>query len=190
MSLTPWSTVGAIWTTLLIVWVLGALTAKRAVRREFGPARLAQLVVLASAWALLSRPSAEFGALNHRFVPDVWAVGWVGVALAIGGAVFALWARFTIGSNWSGTITVKTDHELQTRGPYAVVRHPIYSGLLLALLGTALVVGEWRAIVALALAFVGWRWKSLIEERVMTEQFGGAYEDYKRRVKALIPFVL
>ena len=186
----PSTIVGTVWTVLLVVWVLAAITAKRAVRREFGPARLAQLIVLASAWALLSRSSSEFGALNHRFVPDVPAVGWIGVALVLAGAAFAIWARFTIGSNWSGTITVKTDHELQTSGPYAIVRHPIYSGLLLTLLGTALVVGEWRAVAALALAFVGWRWKSLIEERVMTEQFGDAYEDYKRRVKALIPFVV
>ena len=76
------------------------------------------------------------------------------------------------------------------RGPYAIVRHPIYSGLLLTIAGTAIVVGEWRGLVAVGLALVAWRWKSLIEERVMTEQFGSAYESYKSRVKAIIPFVL
>ena len=190
MMMSPSAIVAAIWIGLLAVWLLAAVTAKPAARREFGPARLGQLAILVAAWCLLYRPRPEFGPLNERFVADLPVVGGIGVVLALAGAAFAVWARLTIGRNWSGTITVKADHELQTSGPYAIVRHPIYSGLLFTLLGTAVVIGEWRGLAALALAFVGWRWKSLIEERVMTEQFGKAYADYKRRVKALIPFVL
>ena len=190
MPVTPWSIVGAIWTVLLVVWVVAAVTTKRTVRRETGPARLAQLGINVSAWLLMTNRVPVRGALHERFVPDTPAVAWAGVALAIAGAAFALWARFTIGRNWSGTITLKSEHELITRGPYSIVRHPIYTGLLLTLLGTALVVGEWRGLAAVALAFIGWRWKSLIEERVMVEQFGPAYVDYRHRVKALIPFVL
>lgn len=190
MPVTPWSLVGAIWTVLLVVWVVAAVRTKRTVRRERGPARLAQLGINVSAWLLMTNRVPVRGALDARFVPDTPAVAWAGVALALAGAAFALWARFTIGRNWSGTITLKSEHELITRGPYAIVRHPIYTGLLLTLLGTALVVGEWRGLAAVALAFIGWRWKSLVEERVMVEQFGPAYVDYRHRVKALIPFVL
>jgi protein-S-isoprenylcysteine O-methyltransferase Ste14 len=187
---TPWSLVGAIWTILLVVWLAGALTSKRTVRREAGPARFAQLVINLTAWLLLTNRLAAGSPLDARFVPDRPDVSAIGVALTLVGAVFALWARFTIGRNWSGTITLKSEHELMTRGPYAIVRHPIYTGLLTALLGTAVVLGEWRGLAAVALAFVGWRWKSLIEERLMVEQFGAAYTDYRNRVKALIPYVL
>lgn len=190
MPATPWSIVGAIWTVLLVVWVVAAVTTKRTVRRESGPARLAQLGINVTAWLLLTNRVPVRGMLAARFVPETPAVAWAGVLLALAGAVFALWARFTIGRNWSGTITLKSDHELITRGPYSIVRHPIYTGLLLTLLGTALLVGEWRGLAAVALAFIGWRWKSLIEERVMVQQFGPAYVDYRHRVKALIPFVL
>ena len=188
--ITPSWTVGAIWTVLLVVWVVASVTTKRTVRRETGPARLAQLGINVSAWLLMTNRVPVRGALAERFVADTTAVAWAGVALALAGAAFALWARFTIGRNWSGTITLKSEHELITRGPYSIVRHPIYTGLLLTLLGTALVVGEWRGLAAVALAFIGWRWKSLIEERVMVEQFGPAYVDYRHRVKAIIPFVL
>jgi len=191
MPSTPSSAIVTIWTGLVVVWVIGALTAKATLRRrQPGGSRAAQLVLGATAWWVLVRPHADLGALNARFIADHASVQWTGVALATVGAAFTLWARVTLGGNWSGTITVKRDHELITSGPYAIVRHPIYSGLLLTLAGTALVVGEWRALIAVPFAFIAWRWKSLIEEQVMIEQFGPAYEAYKVRVKALIPFVL
>jgi protein-S-isoprenylcysteine O-methyltransferase Ste14 len=95
-----------------------------------------------------------------------------------------------LGSNWSGTVTVKQNHELVQSGPYAIVRHPIYSGFLLGALGTALSVGEARGLIALALAFVGWVAKTRVEEQFMVEQFNGDYVRYRREVKRLIPFVL
>jgi protein-S-isoprenylcysteine O-methyltransferase Ste14 len=180
----------AIWLVLLGVWVVGAMTAKQTVRREAGPSRLGQLALNLTTWILMTNRGPDHTVLNARAVADTIAVHSLGLAIALAGACFTLWARFTIGRNWSGTITVKTDHELMTRGPYAIVRHPIYSGLLLTLLGTAFVVGEYRSFIAVGFAFAGWKWKSLTEERVMTEQFGEVYLDYKRRVKALIPFVL
>ena len=91
--------------------------------------------------------------------------------------------------NWSSNVTVKVNHELRRHGPYAFVRHPIYSGLLLGLFGTALAIGEMCDRSGFALAFIGWRTKSLVEERFMQEQFGDRYSLYKREVKALIPFV-
>lgn len=190
MLLTPSSAIRAIWIGLIVVWALGAVMAKATVRRQSGPPRLAQLGLTVAAWWLLFGSNAQLGPLNNRFISDDDVIQWTGVAIAVVGAAFTLWARATLGRNWSGTITVKRDHQLMTTGPYAIVRHPIYSGLLLTLAGTAVVVGEWRALVALVVVFVAWRWKSLIEERVMIEQFGSAYETYKGRVKALIPFVL
>ncbi len=100
------------------------------------------------------------------------------------------WRVTPSAGNWSGVVTVKADHELITTGPYTIVRHPIYTGLLLGFVGSAIARGEWRGVVAVVLVLASlWR-KLLLEERWMREQFGEAYETYRRRVRALIPFVL
>jgi protein-S-isoprenylcysteine O-methyltransferase Ste14 len=130
------------------------------------------------------------GPLAWRLLPAWPAIAWTGLALTVIGCAFAIWARLSLGRNWSGTVTVKEGHQLMRRGPYAVVRHPIYSGGLLALLGTALVVGELRGLLGVALAFLGWGTKLRLEEAFMSEQFGAEYTRYRREVKALIPFVL
>jgi len=92
--------------------------------------------------------------------------------------------------NWSQAVTLKEDHELITSGPYALVRHPIYTGLLIAFAGSAIARGEWRGLLAVALVFVAlWR-KLKLEERWMRSHFGEAYETYSRRVSALLPYVI
>ena len=190
MPFTPTNVVVGLWLGLFAVWIVAALGAKRTMRSEFGWPRVGQLVLNVTTWLLMTGRVLDDTVWSERALPDTLAIGVGGSVLALAGAVFTLWARFTIGRNWSGNITVKTDHELMTRGPYAIVRHPIYFGLLVTLAGTAVVVGEYRAFLAVVVAIVAWKWKSSIEERVMTEHFGDAYRDYKRRTKALIPFVL
>src|SRR5262249_13239381 len=110
--------------------------------------------------------------------------------LTLAGIGFSIWARLFLGRNWSGRVTIKEQHELIQSGPYSIVRHPIYSGFLLAILGTALVQGHLRSLLALPLAALGWSLKLRLEESFMAHQFGSAYLDYKRRVKALVPFVV
>ena len=105
-------------------------------------------------------------------------------------SLFAIWARNVLGRNWSGIVTLKQDHELIRTGPYRYVRHPIYTGLLIAFAGSAIARGEWRGLLALAIAFVAlWR-KLKLEEQWMIETFGDAYRRYRDEVRALIPFVL
>ena len=114
----------------------------------------------------------------------------LGAALTFAGIAFAIWARVWIAGNWSSDVTLKRNHELIVSGPYAFVRHPIYTGILLALTGTALAVGEWRGLLAVVLAGAAF-WRKLgIEEAVMRRQFGEAYTGYAERVSALIPFIL
>ena len=98
-------------------------------------------------------------------------------------------ARLSLGRNWSGAVTVKIDHTLIKNGPYAIVRHPIYSGFLLAVLGTAIAFNEVRVLVTVALAFVHVWTKVRIEERLMAEEFGSEYTEYCRHVKAFIQSV-
>src|SRR5271156_3537071 len=106
------------------------------------------------------------------------------------GQVFTVWARSHLAANWSGTVTFKAGHELITTGPYALARHPIYTGLLLGFLASALALGRWRGIVAVAVVGLAlWR-KLRLEEEGMRRLFGAGYVSYQRRVKALIPLVL
>jgi protein-S-isoprenylcysteine O-methyltransferase len=130
------------------------------------------------------------GWLNSRFLPDMAAVAWAGVTMTAGGIAFAVWARFALGRNWSSQVALKQGHELVRSGPYRLVRHPIYSGVLLALLGTAAAIGELRGLIAFGLFVAGWWLKARVEEVVLVEQFGEQYRIYKSEVKALIPFVL
>jgi protein-S-isoprenylcysteine O-methyltransferase Ste14 len=123
-------------------------------------------------------------------LPDSPAIAFAGLALTIAGVGVAVWARLLLGANWSAAITIKRGHQIIRRGPYAVVRHPIYSGGLLALLGTTIGFGELRGLAGFALVFIAWWMKSRLEESSLEGQFGASYTQYKREVKGLIPFVL
>jgi protein-S-isoprenylcysteine O-methyltransferase Ste14 len=109
--------------------------------------------------------------------------------MTIAGVAFAIWARVTLGRNWSGTVTIKQDHELIRTGPYALVRHPIYTGIMFAVLGTAIFDGEIRSIILIVATFSLLIHKMRMEEQFMTEQFGSGYTNYRQNTKALVPFV-
>jgi protein-S-isoprenylcysteine O-methyltransferase Ste14 len=180
-----------LWLALGIFWLVGAITAKRSARTQSPVSRLLQITPEIVAFFLLFGRFRWPDWLRLRFAPEdslTWT--WVGLALTAAGIAFAIWARLWIGRNWSGRVTIKEEHELIQNGPYAIVRHPIYSGFLLAILGTAIVHGELRSLLALPLATLGWTFKLRMEESFMTQQFGSVYLDYKRRVKALVPFVV
>jgi protein-S-isoprenylcysteine O-methyltransferase Ste14 len=177
------------WCAMLAVWLIGALTTKRAVRRYSRFSRILETAVLIIAYFLIFDTDFSVGFLRARVLPATPSAHILGVAVTFAGLLFAIWARFRLGRNWSGEITIKQDHELIRTGPYSVVRHPIYSGLLLGLLGTAIAFGEVRDFIGVLLASVAWRLKSLVEEQYMTEQFGAEYTNYKREVKALVPFI-
>ena len=180
-----------LWLTLGLVWLVGALMAKRTERTQSSSSRVRHLALEASAFFLVFGRISWPAWLEWHFVADRSTVArWSGLALTAAGIGFAIVARFWIGRNWSGRVTIKERHQLIQNGPYSVVRHPIYSGLLLALLGTAIVHGEIRGLLGLALAAMGWVFKLRTEEAFLLRQFGKAYRDYKQRVKALVPFVV
>jgi len=165
------------------------VTSKRVVRAQSRSSRLITLVLSFFGFWLVFDPRFHRGWLAHRFLPHSNLVGATGLLLTFLGVAFAIWARLQLGGNWSGTVTVKHDHTLIRQGPYAVVRHPIYSGFLLGTLGVALIVGEYRCLLGVLVLFVGFLLKSRMEEHFMQEQFGGDYLTYQQQVKALIPFV-
>lgn len=182
------ATIVALWLCWAAAWTAAAIAVKPSARREPMLSRLLHLGPLAVAVLLLWGP--PLAALRVRFVPSSRAIEWSGAALVAVGLLFTVWARVHLGTNWSGIVTVKRDHELVTSGPYALVRHPIYSGLVLAFAGSAIALGEARGVLAAAIVAASlWR-KLRLEERWMSERFGGEYERYRDRVRALVPFVL
>ena len=178
-----------LWFVFIAVWIALARGGKAVAERESRYSRLSHYLPLAIAIYLLSAPHVPIAPLNDRFAPlSLWPVRF-GAALTFAGLAFALWARMLLGGNWSSSVTIKRDHELVVDGPYRWVRHPIYTGILVALAGTALAVGEWRAALAVVFAAAAFWRKLRIEEALMRRQFGDTYAQYAARVPALIPFV-
>ncbi len=171
------------------VWVIGSFTAKRAARSQSVSSRVLHAALAFLAFLAGFTRLFQFGRLARPFAPPTFAVIYAGVGLTFAGIALAIWARFFLGGNWSSTVTVKVNHTLIRRGPYSIVRHPIYSSLLLALFGTVLVYREVQGLVATGLVFFLLLLKARLEEEFMTEQFGTEYLDYRRHVKAIIPFV-
>jgi protein-S-isoprenylcysteine O-methyltransferase Ste14 len=182
--------INAVWGLVAIYWIVGMVRAKPTVRRESILSSALHVALGCAAVFLVWGPATDIGFFSHRVTSAAAWVQWLGLAATIGGCAFAIWARASIGANWSSMVTVKQNHELILHGPYAVVRHPIYSGFLLALAGTAIAVGEIRAFIGLGLAFIGFLLKSAAEERFMREEFSDEYARYSQRVRRLIPFIL
>lgn len=178
------------WIAFLVIWLIAAVGTKRTARTQPAASRMLQGGLAAAGAVLLFARDMSSGWLNLQLLPDSAALADTGALLTVAGIGFAVWARFALGRNWSGVVTIKQDHELIRSGPYALVRHPIYSGILLAVVGTALVVNELRGFVAIALATLALWMKSRTEESFMLQQFGDQYRDYQREVRALIPYVL
>jgi protein-S-isoprenylcysteine O-methyltransferase Ste14 len=171
------------WAAFWIYWLLAAFSVKRG--------RLA--------WSRELRIRAVIGVLvivlirlgafrDHGLNSDPWRA-LVGLVLFAVGLGFAIWARVHLGRNWGSPMSQKNDPELVASGPYRLVRHPIYSGILVASIGTAVAL-SWAWLIAVALAGVYFVYSAIIEERNLTEQFPDTYPAYKCSTKMLVPFIL
>ncbi len=190
------------WLFWVAVWVVARARTKPVLQRESTASRAYYLsLIVASIVLLLLAKATRLGAaliasgppaswLYVRFIPYYTGVVWVGGPLVLAGMVVAVWARIQLGGNWSGSVTLKENHELIRSGPYRFVRHPIYTGMLLAVAGTACAIGQIRGVLGFVLAFYALWHKSRIEERLMIESFGESYRSYRTQVKGLIPFLL
>jgi len=126
----------------------------------------------------------------YRVLPDILPVVIGGLIVVILGICFAVWARVHLGSNWSSRPAIRENHTITRTGPYAIVRHPIYTGILTGMLGTAIATGALLVFLVLLVMLVLFLIKIRMEEQFLAEEFGGDYERYRLEVKALIPYVL
>jgi protein-S-isoprenylcysteine O-methyltransferase Ste14 len=172
-----------LWAAFWLYWLLAAFSMKRgrtSWRRE-GRVRLVLLVIV----IVLVRLGAFSG---HGVRTDPLREG-IGLALFVVGLAFAIWARLNIGRNWGTPMMQKEKPELVTSGPYRLVRHPIYSGVLVAGAATAVALSWWW-FVPVALATAYFIYSATVEERFLTNEFPDSYPAYKRSTKMLVPFIL
>jgi protein-S-isoprenylcysteine O-methyltransferase Ste14 len=177
----------ALWVIWLIVWIGAAFAVKRTRRRaRLGPTLVERVPVIAGFLVLVLRRWLP-AVLTTRFLPEPPELALVALILVVAGMIVAYWARAHLGRNWSGEVMVKVGHTLITSGPYRSVRHPIYSGMTLALVGSALATGAPYGFVGLALILFGFLVRVGQEEALMRETFPGEYDDYSRHTARLIP---
>lgn len=177
----------SLWLAWCFYWLVASLRTKPTRRQEGVASRASHIVPLLLGVLLLSFPRLAGPWLRVRVLPPAYAWFWVGFCCVALGLGFSVVARVWLGGNWSGTVTLKQGHELIRTGPYRFVRHPIYTGLLLAVLGSAIAIGEWRGLLGFALFVLAFVHKLGIEERFLTQQFGDSYTRYRRDVPALVP---
>lgn len=180
----------ALWLCWALYWYASSFSASAPKRVQKARARLFYLLEMACAAALLTFPALGAGWLGAQIVPRTEALFVIGALLLAAGLSFSVWARLHLGQHWSGHVTLKAGHKLIRTGPYAIVRHPIYTGILLAIVGTAIAIDQGRGVLALVIAVEANVRKLRLEERWLTEEFGSEYEQYRREVKGLIPGVV
>lgn len=179
-----------LWCLWGLYWGLSSLRVKQVQRIESIRSRLGHVLPLLVAAYLLAVPKTPFAWLNRHFMPTGQWSYVAGTVITVLGLAFAVWARVHIGRNWSGMVTVKADHELVRSGPYRWVRHPIYTGILLGFVGSALARAQWSGVAAVVIVFAAFWRKLKLEEHFMTETFGDRYREYREQVSALIPLLL
>jgi protein-S-isoprenylcysteine O-methyltransferase Ste14 len=176
-----------LWVVFFLYWAISALRSKAAKKTESGAERLQRMVPLAVAYLLLFYRATSFGWLGKRFVTDSSPPAVIGVSLTAAGVAFAIWARWHLGANWSAIVSIREQHELIRSGPYRRVRHPIYTGMLLAMAGTALVLGEVRGLLAFAITLFAFYWKARKEEAWLTREFGEKFNAHAQRTGMFLP---
>ena len=177
----------ALWLLFGVYWLVSALKRKKTKQRESILQRFGYTLPLVVGFYLLSQPQARYGWLGNRFFPSGPFGEWLGVLVTAAGIAVALWARWHLGTNWSGVVTLKEGHELIRTGPYRTIRHPIYTGILFALLGTAITFGEVRALLMVAITWASFYVKARREESFLSQEFGPNFEEHKQHTGMFLP---
>ncbi len=175
------------WMVLWLYWLFSARNQKAAKKRESGSERIRQILPMAACYILLFESRTGYGWLGSRFVPKRPELELAGLLITALGVAFAIWARAHLGANWSAVVSIRADHELIRTGPYRLIRHPIYTGMILAAIGTALVIGEVRGLLATAICLAAFYLKASNEERWLAHEFGEKFEAHTRDTGMFLP---
>jgi protein-S-isoprenylcysteine O-methyltransferase Ste14 len=179
--------IGGPWIVFAAYWAIGAFKTRPTAKKESFAARYGVMSMEVFGFYCLLSKDAGIGALGRRVVLRTVELRLVGVALLWAGIALALWARWHLGQYWSGRITIKEGHQLIRTGPYARLRHPIYSGLILAAAGTAIEIDQWRGVAAVCIIVFGFWIKGRREEALLTKQFGAEFDVHRRSTGFLLP---
>ncbi|MGH9828286.1 MAG: methyltransferase family protein [Blastocatellia bacterium] len=176
-----------LWFALGVYWVVTAFRVKRARLRENIVTSILRRCFGLIAFVLVFSPQGRIGVLGERFLPRGLAIELTGLLVTFAGLALAVWARYSLGGNWSGAVTLKEGHELIGSGPYRRIRHPIYTGFDIGIAGTALTVGEWRGVLAFAIAVVMYFVKARKEEAWLAREFGPAFDEHRTHTGMFLP---
>ena len=176
-----------VWAAFGLYWIAVARGGKATQTGESPFYRIMRLAILVITFTLLFWERTAIGFLAQRFMPQLPAVAYAGFLATLAGLTTALWARIHLGQYWSDKVVLKVDHQLIRTGPYAYMRHPIYSGVLLGVAGTALVLGQWRGLLAFLLLLTNYWVKAEREERILSARFGQEFSDHQQRAGFLFP---
>jgi protein-S-isoprenylcysteine O-methyltransferase Ste14 len=175
------------WIVFLLYWIVSAIRTRVTVQTESFASRYSILLIETAGFVLLFRHATGIGLLGNRFMHRTLASAIAGSILTWMGIGLAIWARYHLAEYWSARITIKEDHQLIRTGPYARLRHPIYSGLILAAIGSAVVIDQWRCVLGVCLILTGYCIKARKEETMLTQQFGEAFREHQKHAGFLIP---
>jgi protein-S-isoprenylcysteine O-methyltransferase Ste14 len=187
MDLTPYVICVYLWSAWWLSWLALAFGSKRTRRRETPASRISYtLVAWLGLWLMFFARHLGSSLLAAIFPHRTWT-GWMGVAITLSGFGITYWARAILGRNWSANVTIKEGHDLIRTGPYRFIRHPIYTGLILAASGTALALDQYRGLLAVFVLWISFTIKRLKEEQFMRQQFGAQYIEYAHATGAILP---
>lgn len=176
-----------IWFVWAILWLLMATWSKPSKRREFPWQRLEHIIPMVAGFLLIYDRNFAWKFLGNRIIPENDVVTIFGLGLTLGGLIFAVWARIALGANWSGTVTIKSGHNLIRRGPYKWIRHPIYTGLLASFVGTVLLQGEVRSFLGFVMVLLALYRKAKREEKFLSEEFGEGFTEHAKHTGMFLP---
>jgi protein-S-isoprenylcysteine O-methyltransferase Ste14 len=183
----PGNVIRAAWLVFLIYWIVASFRVNEIREQEPRSRRLIRFAVTALVFLLLWNGGVRAGFLGRRFIPALHWVANLGAAFTCAGIAFAIWARYHIGQYWSRTVALKVGHALIRTGPYARIRHPIYTGIIFALGGTAVAVGTYGALLAFVLLLADLTWKSKREEVLLATEFGAQFDEHRQRTGFFLP---
>jgi len=190
MTFSPLDGIRDCWILLAIFWLAGMLFTKPVRRAQTSAARSAHILIALVGGVLMSGYFFRGTWFDMPILPPNRSMQLAGFFITVAGCLFAAVARLTLGANWSGRATVKENHELIRTGPYALARHPIYTGFLLALVGSLIAVPRWCGVAGFFVVIAALVLKMTQEERLMMQTFPQAYPEYRKRVKAIIPGII